>query len=245
MEKRIQREVEELLNGINELNGKAFDPVNLVASSVMNVIVSIIFGKRFQQTDPKLEKMIILVRRMIREAIDPIAINVVPCLRFLPRFKKILQKSHALDDAMFEILQERVELSLSGDTEESFISCFVEEEGPEYDRKQLLYTLRDLFLAGSETTSTTLLWFLFYMANHPEIQKRLQKQIDEVVPRSRLPSLDDKSRLTYVEATTMEVMRIKTILPMALPHQTLYDCEIAGFFIPANSLVSETVGVML
>ena len=238
MERRIRREVEELLNEFSELNGKAVNPTDLTTTSVFNVIVSIIFGKRYQLTDPKLDEFLSVLRQMVREIVDPMAMNIFPFLRFLPKYKKVLQRCHELDAKIFELIEERIQESLSGETEESFISCFVQEDGPEYDRKQLMYTLRDLFLAGTETTSTTLQWFLVYMANNPEVQTRLQKEIDAVVPRSRFPSLDDKSKLTYVEATTLELMRIKTIVPLSLPRLTMCNTEVAGFSIPANCLVS-------
>ena len=45
-------------------------------------------------------------------------------------------------------------------------------------------------------------------------------------------SLDDKSNLPYTNAVLMESMRIATIVPMALPHFTSEDIEIAGYLIP-------------
>ena len=123
------------------------------------------------------------------------------------------------------------------ETVESFISCFGKEEGPEYDRIQLERTLRDLFVAGSDTITNSLEWALILLANHPSIQARLQEEIDSVVPRDRLPCLEDKSKLPCVEATMMELMRIKTIAPLGLMHHTLRDTEVGGYFIPANTRV--------
>ena len=58
----------------------------------------------------------------------------------------------------------------------------------------LRVTLNDLFVAGSDTTSQTIKWFFAYMAKYPEIQKKCQKEIDEVVPNDRLPELQDRDR---------------------------------------------------
>ena len=38
----------------------------------------------------------------------------------------------------------------------------------------------DLFLAGTETSSTTMDWLLLYMVAFPEVQKRCQQDIDKV-----------------------------------------------------------------
>ncbi len=53
----------------------------------------------------------------------------------------------------------------------------------------LVNTMLELFVAGSETTSTTLTWAVLYMIREPEIQSRVQAELDKVVGTSRLPSL--------------------------------------------------------
>jgi cytochrome P450 len=52
----------------------------------------------------------------------------------------------------------------------------------------------DLFAAGAETTSTTILWCVFFLAKFPEIQKKLQAEIDSIIGQSRPPSLTDKPK---------------------------------------------------
>ena len=49
----------------------------------------------------------------------------------------------------------------------------------------LVNTMLDLFVAGSETTSTVLTWAVLYMAREPEVQQRVQEEIDHVVGRGR------------------------------------------------------------
>ena len=44
----------------------------------------------------------------------------------------------------------------------------------------MLRVIQDLFLAGSETTSTTLDWALLFMIEHPDIQRKCQKEIEQV-----------------------------------------------------------------
>ena len=63
----------------------------------------------------------------------------------------------------------------------------------------LKVTLFDLFLAGSETTSTTLTWAVLFMVRYPEVQRKVQEELDEVVGLQRLPSMKDKAELPYTE----------------------------------------------
>jgi cytochrome P450 len=48
---------------------------------------------------------------------------------------------------------------------------------------------------------------------HPEVQKRAQKELDDVVGPERVPSFDDIDRLPYIQAIVLEVTRWHTVLP--------------------------------
>jgi len=75
---------------------------------------------------------------------------------------------------MVEVCEENMADSLAGRSEKGFASCFVEAEGPDYDKEELMRIMRDLILAGADTSSTTLQWALIAMANHQDVQKRIQ-----------------------------------------------------------------------
>jgi cytochrome P450 len=52
------------------------------------------------------------------------------------------------------------------------------------------------------------------MAKNPESQKLAQQEIDTVVGRKRLPILEDRKGLPYVEAIYKEVLRWRPALPL-------------------------------
>ena len=54
----------------------------------------------------------------------------------------------------------------------------------------------DLFIAGTETTSTSLLWLILLLASHPEIQEKVQQEIDAHVPRDEMPSMEHRTKYT-------------------------------------------------
>jgi len=49
------------------------------------------------------------------------------------------------------------------------------------DLKQLRFYLKDMFAAGTETTTSTIRWILFYLIKHPEIQQKVHCEIEEVL----------------------------------------------------------------
>ena len=65
--------------------------------------------------------------------------------------------------------------------------------------ENLTHNLMDFFMAGSETTSTTLTWAMLYMVRYPQVQKKVQEELDRVVGRNRNPTLQDRSYLPYTE----------------------------------------------
>ena len=140
-----------------------------------------------------------------------------------------------------DILQKEIETVEKNGKIECFTSSYLDKVGPDYDREQLIYTTRDLIAAGYETTASTLLMLMIFIANNPATQKRLQKDIDDVIPRHRLPSLDDQPNLPLVEATILEVMRLRSAVPLGLPRLTLSDSSVYGYFIPAGTKVNLTV----
>ena len=55
----------------------------------------------------------------------------------------------------------------------------------------------DLFAAGAESTSNTIEFIIMYMLLYPDVQKKLQEELDNVLQRSRRPNLDDNNKYVY------------------------------------------------
>lgn len=66
---------------------------------------------------------------------------------------------------------------------------------PNYvSESQLLAICMDLFTAGSETTSKGLCFCFLYLVLFPKVQKKAHEEIDRVIGRNRLPTLEDRTR---------------------------------------------------
>lgn len=81
-----------------------------------------------------------------------------------------------------------------------------------------MQVISDLFSAGMETIKTTLLWIQVFMLRNPDHLKRCQDELDAVIGRNRMPSIDDVPYLPTTEATILEVLRITSIVPLATTH---------------------------
>ncbi|KAI9547603.1 hypothetical protein NQZ68_014869 [Dissostichus eleginoides] len=120
-----------------------------------------------------------------------------------------------------------------------YIDCFLNEiqtgkgqADNTFDEENLVGSAWDLFLAGSETTSTTLRWAFLFMAKYPEMQTKVQAEIDRVIGQSRQPSMEDRGNLPYTDAVIHEIQRMGNIVPLNLPHVTNRDVQLGGYTIP-------------
>ncbi|KAF9802309.1 hypothetical protein SFRURICE_008991 [Spodoptera frugiperda] len=109
------------------------------------------------------------------------------------------------------------------------------DEGAKYmTDEQMLYLLADMFGAGLDTTSVTLSWFLLYMALYPEEQEIIRKEILSVYPEE---GEVDGSRLPHLMAAICETQRIRSIVPVGIPHGCLQDTFIGNYRIPKGTMV--------
>ncbi|XP_046563706.1 cytochrome P450 2J4-like [Haliotis rubra] len=101
----------------------------------------------------------------------------------------------------------------------------------------MVQTIFDLVFAGTDTTRNTLHWCLLAMALHPDIQKKVQKEVDSVIDPDLNVHVSDRDKLPYTDAVVHEVMRMRTVVPVGVPHSTLCDTTVGGYDVPKGTMV--------
>ncbi|KAG6354440.1 hypothetical protein INS49_004457 [Diaporthe citri] len=99
------------------------------------------------------------------------------------------------------------------------------------------WTTASLYGAGVDTTGSTLRAFFLAMSVFPDVQKRAQQEIDDVVGRSRLPRLEDRTNLLYINAVVKESLRWLPSAPLGVPRAAQADDELRGFRIPKGAIL--------
>ncbi|KAJ8357962.1 hypothetical protein AAFF_G00047880, partial [Aldrovandia affinis] len=110
-----------------------------------------------------------------------------------------------------------------------------------FDEENLCICTMDLFVAGTETTSTTLNWGLLYMINYPDLQEKVQAEIDRVIGQSRPPCMADRANMPFTDAVIHEIQRMGNILPLNLPRMTIKDTKLGEYIIPKGTMVLGTL----
>ncbi|KAK7037747.1 hypothetical protein VNI00_010708 [Paramarasmius palmivorus] len=82
------------------------------------------------------------------------------------------------------------------------------------------------------------------MANNPRSQKLAQQEIDTVIGKKRLPTLEDRNNLPYVQAIYLETMRLRAPLPLGLWHKATEDDNYNGYHIPQGTVLFANIWAM-
>ncbi|CEF62877.1 Cytochrome P450 18a1 [Strongyloides ratti] len=94
----------------------------------------------------------------------------------------------------------------------------------------------DFWIAGLETSATTLKWFILLIMKHQDIQEKLHEEIDRVIGKENLVQLSDKVNMPYMNAFISEGQRYINMVPFVPSHKCTKDTIINGYLIPKDTL---------
>ncbi|KAM4042257.1 cytochrome P450 2C29-like isoform 2-T2 [Anomaloglossus baeobatrachus] len=245
IEDKIIEEAECLVQKLKSYEGKPFDNVTSIYAAVTNIIVSILLSKRFDYEDPTIIRLMSLVNENIKLLTSPwvMLYNSYPSLvKWLPgAHKQIFENIKEFHNFIRRTFtKQKKELDVND--QRNLIDAFLakQQEGkPEssqfYHNENLTSLVSDLFGAGMETTSTTLRWGILLMMKYPEIQLKVQNEIERVIGSAQ-PQTEHRKQMPYMDAVIHEILRFGDIAPVAL-HSASQDITFQGYFIPEGATV--------
>ncbi|KAF2976695.1 hypothetical protein EK904_009222, partial [Melospiza melodia maxima] len=244
LETRILEEVNSLIKYFESYHGKPFDTKMILNNAVSNVICSILFGERFEYDDPVFLTLLKLINQNTKLLGSPMVqlYNFYPFLGFLSGASKtVLQNILELNAFLQKLFQEHKE-ELNENDLTGFVDAFLVKQKQEskkphtaFSNGNLMFSTLDLFAAGTETTSTTVRWGLLLMMKYPEIQRKIQEEMNHVIEPGELPKLEDRKKMPYTEAVIHEIQRFANIVPMGVSRSTPRNVNFRGYVIPKGT----------
>ncbi|MER6612082.1 cytochrome P450 [Streptomyces xantholiticus] len=171
----------------------------------------------------------ILVEGILRRAIMPKSLDRFP-ITMNRRFDAAAARLRRIIDEV--IVQYGTEESGRDDFLSLLLSTVDAETGETMSDEQVRDEVISIFFAATETSATALSWIFHELARHPEVEKRLHAEIDEVIgTRPVRPS--DIAGLTYTNNVFQEALRLHS--PLLFTRRALVPVKLGGVSIPAGA----------
>ncbi|WCJ35331.1 Cytochrome P450 82A3 [Euphorbia peplus] len=216
-----------------------------------NVILKIIVGKRYVEygkieNEGNDDAWRVTLRDFMELSGKVSVSDALPYLRWLDlggiekEMKKTVKK---LDSIVDEWLVERRKNTASHTSigDEDFMDLLLsiindsEELSDRHADTINKATCMSLILAASDTTAITMTWALSLLLNNRDTLKKVQEELDNVVGRERQVAESDAKNLVYFQAILKETFRLYPAVPLLVPHESMEECTVNGYTIPAGT----------
>ncbi|KAM3932768.1 cytochrome P450 2F2-like [Leptodactylus fuscus] len=246
MESVINEECDMLLEAIKSYEGKPFDNLPLLSTTIANILVSIILGNQYSCKDPRVQRL----KHLIEESVKLIACPMSLCYNAFPSLLDWLPGSHKTTFSnnleMYKIVKEFSMIlreQLDKNEQRSLLDAFLVKQheiksksGLYFHDENLKTLVSNMLIAGMEPVHSTLRWGLLLMMKYPDIQKNVQNEIEKVIGLSQ-PQIEHRKDMPYTNAVIHEIQRFGNIAPISIPHTTTRDINFRGYFLPKDTFI--------
>uniref|UniRef100_A0A3P8PQI3 Cytochrome P450, family 2, subfamily X, polypeptide 9 n=1 Tax=Astatotilapia calliptera TaxID=8154 RepID=A0A3P8PQI3_ASTCA len=218
MEDRIHEEIKHLVSTLEESVGKTMSPRVMFHNVASNIICQVLFARRYEYDNALIKQIVQCFTENTKMVNGPWAMlyDSFPIIRNLPLpFQKAFQNVERGNDR----------------------SSFSEDQ-------LIMYSI-DLYIAGTDTTSNTLLTGFLYLMNYPHIQEKCQQEIDQVLEGKDQATFEDRHKMPYIQAVIHEIQRVANTVPLSVFHCTTKDTELMGYSIPKDTVIIENLTSVL
>ncbi|XP_042856202.1 cytochrome P450 2L1-like [Penaeus japonicus] len=255
----VQEQALKMVGALKEQAGKPEPVPHSLKVAVVNVIWQMIASKQFDLKHPKLQEFESIINEAIQFSTASAIPDFLPWINYvLPYFvrRRVFKLDLAVDlkvkfmDYFGEWIEDH-RRTLDRENPRDLIDAYLLEMEEEQGKAEAFRSDRDLFIlildlyfAGSETVANTLTFMIFYLAAHPDVQRKLQDEIDQVLPEGTLPSMEDKIRLPYTEAVIHETLRRSSVAALGVQHVAMSDTTLGPYFIPKGTILNTNINAV-
>ncbi|XP_077384189.1 steroid 21-hydroxylase isoform X2 [Festucalex cinctus] len=254
----IEKQAAHLCKVLKAYQGGAVDLSEDFTVAASNVITTLTFGKDYDKSSSELQEL----HTCLNEIVDLwgscwiSALDSFPLLRKLPNpvFSRLIREVSKRDDIIrkhlddFKSQDNKAESTITGHllnglhTKNEVVIGMINQALTLNRPFMLLTDTRvhmatvDLLIGGTETTAAWLNWTVAFLLHRPEVQTRVFEELC-TVPEAHYPKYSERHKLPVLSALVNEVLRLRPVAPLAVPHRAVRDSSIAGYFIPRNTVI--------
>ena len=211
---------------------------------IINILWNLACGRRlhaqqqeFQTVYECVDKITQFMSRAAIFSFCPILTLILPeSVTKIEKGRYYRNRFHEISEKWIKEHRQEYRGNRTGDLQDLYLDKVNKGEDT-FTEQGLAAMLRELFIIGSESESVMLRWALRILSVYPEVQTRVQAELDDVVGRGVDVTWDKKGQLPYTMAVLREIQRFADIAPTGLMHKTVCDTTLRGYTLPANTLI--------
>ncbi|KAF3656834.1 putative cytochrome 71A2-like [Capsicum annuum] len=240
-----KQEVELLIESLKEeaRDRVALDLSAKITSLNANLTCLMVFGKKYMDEDLDKRGFKAVVQEVVRLSTAPNLGDIFPLIGVIDLHgltRKLKDLSKVFDEFLEKIIDEHVEDHDRKQTKD-FVDTMMDimESGEaefQFDRCNIKAILLDMLFAVMDTTASSVEWILTELLRHPEVMKKLRKELQEVVGLERMVEESDLENLNYLDMVVKECMRMHPVAPLFY-HESMEDCVGDDLHIPKGSRI--------
>ncbi|KAI3741245.1 hypothetical protein L1987_58916 [Smallanthus sonchifolius] len=245
-----QEKVKELVNHVNHYctSEKSVNIGEIAFTTSLNVLSSFMFSMDFAQYDSVTSQEFKDTVWAVMEIVGkPNIVDFFPILQpFDPQ--GFMRRGNVYGKKIFAIFENIIDqrlatrssssvTSANNDVLDSLLNLNQKDES-EFSQNDMKHLFMALFLAGTDTTSSTLEWAMAELIHNPEKMETARSEVTKLMENTKnMIQESDISQLPYLQAVVKETLRLHPPVPFLVPHQAIHDVEIQGFMVPKNAQI--------
>ncbi|XP_050216849.1 desmethyl-deoxy-podophyllotoxin synthase-like [Mercurialis annua] len=240
-----EEEMSNLIAAIYTSSGKPFNLSRKIFSSTYGITARISFGKKCEDQ----EAFISVVDEILEAASGFGIADLFPSFKFLHHISGTMSKLRRIQGEADKILESIIadhraskRIAVAGDDQEDLVDVLLrlQEHGNlefPLTTDNIKAVLQDIFVAGSDTSSTTVEWAMSEMLKNPRTLEKAQEEVRKLCSKKGNVNETDLQELEYLKFVIKETLRLHPPAPLLIPRESKETCEINGYKIPLNSQI--------
>ncbi|HWZ60540.1 MAG TPA: cytochrome P450 [Gemmatimonadaceae bacterium] len=219
-------------------DGETLDIHQAMMGLTLAIVTKTLFDEDVEANTSVVAEAIELSLRMFNYTVVPLGmlLEQLP----IPWVRRLHRARQRMDDLIATMIADRRRDGADrGDLLSLLISA--QDDGHGMSDRQLRDELVTILMAGHETTAVALSWTWYLLSQHPDVEQRLHRELDEVLGLAtgapeRVPTVADLPRLPYTRSVFAESMRLYPPA-WAIERKAVGDFEVGGYTVPAGAFV--------
>ncbi|XP_061354383.1 geraniol 8-hydroxylase-like, partial [Gastrolobium bilobum] len=241
-----RKKVQELLADIhqNSLKCEAVEIGSVAFKTAINLLSNTIFSLDLFHSTGSAGEFKELVTKIMKEVGTPNLADYFPILKMVdPQGVRRRTGSYVIKiiDIFRCLINQRLNLREGKSNTMNYMLDTLlnisQENSHEMDNLQIEHLFLTLFVAGTDTITTTLEWAMAEVIRNSEVMLKAKQELEETIGIGNPVDETDIAKLPYLKAIIKETFRLHPPVPFLIPRKAKTNIEICGYTVPKDAQV--------